>query len=259
MISMASIPADRTATWYKGTHGDEYFAYQNTVGQVYAELVRERFQQHVKPTDVVIDFGCGGGWLLEMLNAATKIGIEVNESARSEAIRRSIHTVVSAEQLPAQSADLVISNHVLEHTLSPFEELRGLRRLLKPTGKLVLWLPFNDWRVERTEVIDREHHLYTWTPYLLRNLLREAGFQVDECRVVTRFWPVLSRFAPYGPRISITLWRWLPRLLAQSLAVLCAMFHQQREVVAVASVAAGQPCGGTPDSRLPGRSPESVR
>jgi SAM-dependent methyltransferase len=234
---MTLLPVDSAATWYKGTEGDRYFTYQNKVGQVYAELVRDRFQRHVKPLDVVVDFGSGGGWLLETLHAKSKIGIEVNRAARIEAERRGIHTVKSAEELPQGSADVVISNHVLEHTLSPFEELRSLHRLLKPDGKLVLWLPINDWRAERAVDIDREHHLYTWTPYLLNNLLREAGFQVHECRVVTRFWPLLSSFAPYGPRLSIALWRSLPPLIAGSLAVACSILFRMRELVAIAGIA----------------------
>ena len=53
----------------------------------------------------------------------------------------------------------------------------------------MLWLPLDDWRTQREPDEDVNHHLYTWTPLLLHNLLDEAGFEVRECRVVTHAWP----------------------------------------------------------------------
>jgi len=32
------------------------------------------------------------------------------------------------------------------------------------------------------------HHLYTWTPLLFGNLLTDAGFAVESCRVYTHAW-----------------------------------------------------------------------
>ena len=63
--------------------------------------------------------------------------------------------------------------------------------VLKPGGLLVLYVPVDDWRLRRQRRVDPDvnHHLYTWTPLLLANLLREAGFADPNCRVEHRGLP----------------------------------------------------------------------
>jgi len=178
----------------------------------------------VDPDDVVVDFGCGTGAILDRLKARRKIGVEVSEPARLAAAARRIETVRSVSELEREIADVVISNHVLEHTLRPLDELRGLRRILRPGGKLVLWLPLDDWRAQRTIGLDPDHHLYTWTPLLLHNLLVEAGFEVRECRVVAHAWPPLTTYAMR-----------LPRPLFDRIAAVWSRLRRRRQLVAVAT------------------------
>jgi len=177
----------------------------------------------VSQDDDVVDFGCGIGALLESLPAATKTGVEVSAAARREAHARGLHVVASSSELPDESADVVISNHALEHTLAPLDELRDLRRVLRRGGKLVLWLPLDDWRAQRRPRPDPNHHLYTWTPLLLSNLLEEAGFTVEDCRVVTHAWPPFTAFFAR-----------LPRSLFDSVARLWSALRRRRQVMAVA-------------------------
>ena len=184
---MRGVP--RAARHYREGLGRAYFEYQDAAGELGARLDRWKFEQSVLPTDTVVDFGCGGGGLLAGLSAARKIGIEVNEPAREAARGRGIEVVRASTELDDEIADIVISNHALEHTLAPFDELCGLNRILKSGGRLVLWLPLDDWRSHRQIKNDPDHHLYTWTTLLLRNLLVEAGFDVRDCRVVRHAWP----------------------------------------------------------------------
>ena len=71
-------------------------------------------------------------------------------------------------------------------TLAPLDELRELRRLLKPGGRPVLWVPL-DRASQRAspDPADVNHHLYTWTPLLLGNLLTEADYAVREVAVAS--------------------------------------------------------------------------
>jgi SAM-dependent methyltransferase len=96
----------------------------------------------------------------------------------------------STVALADESVDVVISNHALEHTLRPWDELRDLRRVLRPRGRLISWVPLDDWRGQRGgHATDPNHHLYAWTPLLLRNLVTEAGFAVRDTGVCSRAWP----------------------------------------------------------------------
>jgi ubiquinone/menaquinone biosynthesis C-methylase UbiE len=74
--------------------------------------------------------------------------------------------------LPDRSADVVISNHALEHAV---RQPIALRRLLRPGGCLVLMLPINGCARSGDPTERHQHHLYTWTPLLFGNLLKEAA------------------------------------------------------------------------------------
>jgi SAM-dependent methyltransferase len=213
----------RVGRHYSGERGAEYLDYQRRFAELGARLNLFKFESHVGRDDVVVDFGCGIGALLEQVPVASKIGVEASEPARREAQAKGLQVVASTGELDSDGADVVISNHALEHTLAPLDELRDLRRVLRPGGKLVLWLPVDDWRSQRRPRRDPNHHLYTWTPLLLANLLEEAGFEVEDCRVVTHAWP------PF----TATMAR-LPRPLFDILARIWAVVRRRRQVMAVA-------------------------
>ncbi len=216
--------AQRIGSHYRGDAAEDYLDYQRRIGALGAELNRWKFEPHLRASDTVVDFGCGAGALLDRLEAAEKIGVEVSEPARDEARARGLTVVASTGELADACADVVISNHALEHTLAPFDELRELRRVLRPGGRLVLWLPLDDWRTQRRpRGDDPNHHLYAWTPQLLVNLLEEAGFERAGCRVVAHAWP------PRAHRLA-----WLPRRAFDALGVAWAVVRRRRQLAAVA-------------------------
>jgi len=209
------------------TNARSYWEYQRPIGRVGGELNRWKFEPHLTDGDVVVDFGCGGGYLLARLPGQTKIGVDPSPLAREEAAREGIHVVESTAELPDSSTDVVISNHALEHTFSPFEELRDLARILRPGGKLVMTLPVDDWRAERRpDPHDPNGHLYAWTPLLIANLLTEAGFDVESARVSSRAWD--PRVTPLVPAVLRPLVDWL-----------LAVALRRREIFAVARKPSG--------------------
>jgi SAM-dependent methyltransferase len=224
-MSNTRIDTDAVGRHYQGELGARYFGWQGSGGELEARIELAKFEGEVGPGDRVVDFGCGGGWLLGLLPGAERVGIEPNPVARKEGGRRGLRIVESAAELGDSSADIVISNHALEHTLAPLAELRELSRILSPSGRLLLWVPIDDWRRQRRPIPDDvNHHLYTWTPQLLANLLVEAGFEVRECRVVAHAWPRYHR----------TLFRLLPRRAFDLLAAAWARLALRRQIHAVA-------------------------
>lgn len=209
---------------YQGREGEAYFAWQRGSGKVSAAVDVPVFQRYVGPADAVLDFGCGTGALLTVLESGPKFGVEVNAAARREADEEGITVVAATDELPAESIDVVISNHALEHVLDPLAELRLLEQVLKPGGRIVLRLPLDDWRAQRDPADDGNHHLFTWTPRLIANLLREAGFQVERAEVMTYAWP---------PRSAELVDR-LPRPLFDLLARVTAVALRRRQLLVVA-------------------------
>jgi len=210
---------------YAGEAGAAYFSWQNSIsGETGGRLNARKFNPHLRLTDTVVDFGCGAGYMLEKLLVSERIGIEPAAAARDAARSRGLNVVASAGELPGESADAVVSNHALEHTLQPLAELRELWGLLKPEGQLRLWVPVDDWRAQRNAMADDEnHHLYTWTPLLMRNLLEEAGFTVISVRVITHAWP------PRTARLSS-----LPRPAFDALCRVWSLLRRRRQLEAVA-------------------------
>jgi SAM-dependent methyltransferase len=213
----------RVGRHYSEGLGEAYFEYQAAAGELGARLDQWKFEPHLQTEDTVVDFGCGAGALLAALPGDRKIGIEVNEPAAAAARTRGIEVVRGSSDLNDGIADVVISNHALEHARAPFRELSELHRILKPGGRLVLWLPLDDWRVRRRPADDRDHHLYTWTPLLLRNLLDEARFDVRECRVVAHAWPPMTALVAR-----------LPKRAFDVSAVAWAVMRKRRQLTAVA-------------------------
>jgi SAM-dependent methyltransferase len=165
-----------------------YFEYQREMGQFGGWANSPVFQPYIKSSDKVIDFGCGGGYLLKQLNCSEKMGIEINEQARHMATENGIRTVHSANDIADDWADVIISSHALEHTSRPLDEITLLRQKLRPGGLIVFVVP-SEGVFNAFDPQNPDHHLYTWSPMCLGNLFQQAGFSVIESKALIHRWP----------------------------------------------------------------------
>jgi SAM-dependent methyltransferase len=143
-----------------------------------------KFQRHITPRSVVLEYGVGSGWNLGALNCARKIGFDVADQLADRARQLGIKFVGDTAALPNGTADVVLCHHVLEHIEEPRAALAEMRRLLKPGGCLVVHVP---WERERRYRLyapsEPNHHLYTWNAQTLGNLLALSGFDVGAVQV----------------------------------------------------------------------------
>ncbi len=213
---------------YSGTEGEEYFRYQRPQGEFGGMIDARFFQKYIAESDCVVDFGCGGGYLLKSLACGRRIGVEVNPTARLAAEQNGIECHASLSELQGLQADVVISNHALEHVRAPVEILTELGRLMKPKGRLVVRLPIDDWRAQRRiDPDDINHHLYTWTPQLFFNCLTEAGFEKGNIKIgiYTHAW-----FPGYAKAFKV-----LPEPIFDLGCRCFAFLRRRRQLVAIAS------------------------
>jgi SAM-dependent methyltransferase len=184
-------------------YDQKYFEWQKSGASLAASLEFFKFQPHVRQSDKVIDFGCGGGYFLASIQCAEKLGIEPNPSAQSECARNGVAVVPAIADAPDEWADVLISNHALEHVDAPLDVLRALIRKVKPGGKLILYVPCEAYS-RKYDASDINQHLYTWSPLNLGNLAAKAGFEVIECRAMRNHWPkgvsYLHRYL--GPKLT---------------------------------------------------------
>lgn len=212
---------------YRGEAGSRYFDWQNKHGEVSGRIEARKFRAYVKPTDAVLDFGCGGGHLLRNLGCARLVGVEINPAARIIAAQGGVECHESIAGVEDNSFDVVISNHALEHVPFPISTLRALRDKLRPSGVLVLCVPVDDWRAQQKyDCQDVNHHLHTWTPQLLGNSLFEAGFTPEQFSVhlLTHAW------FPGTPRI----YGKFPEVVFDILCQMFAFVAKRRQILAVA-------------------------
>ncbi len=209
---------------YQGDEGQAYFEWQDQLGK-WAGIWNARFfQPLIRPTDKILDFGCGAGHLLAVLKAGHKVGVEINPAARRVAIDYGLKVVARVGDLGDERFDVVLSSHTLEHVPSPLETLVALQEHLLSDGRLLLLLPLEDWRSSEQRKFHRDDismHLYCWTPQSLGNLLRAVGLEPVAIKVITRAFPPLGPF----------LWQ-AGRPLFEVAAVLTAFLKRRRQLFA---------------------------
>ena len=178
---------------YRGEKGAKYFAEHFQPRLSFGRRYQARyFLPYCAKQTILLDFGCGDGTILRELPAARKIGIELNPLCR-ERIKEAnrlldvpIRICESIDEVESDFVEVAISNHCLEHVETPLDSLRRIRSKLVNGGRLVIVTPYDDWRsaVHREWTAqDADHHLHTWSPRNLGNLVQMAGFQVEQSRI----------------------------------------------------------------------------
>jgi len=183
----------------------DYFDYQQDIGIFGGWANLSKFSDYIKKDDVVLDFGCGGGFLLKHINCKKRIGVEINPTAFETARKNGIEIYNSVGDIPDECVDVIISNNALEHTLRPLDELKALRSKLKAKGKIIFVVPCESIKYSY-KPNDINHHLYSWSPMCLGNMFTEAGFSLIESKAYIHKWPPKYRFfAKFGGRMLFDL------------------------------------------------------
>ena len=108
----------------------------------------------------ILDIGAGtGDFLLECKNQNWNIlGIEPNEKAKATAIGKGITFGETIEQLESNSFDVITMWHVLEHVPDVEHQVAELKRLLTPSGTIIIAVP-------NFKSYDANHYKSNWAAY----------------------------------------------------------------------------------------------
>lgn len=127
-----------------------------------------------------LDIGSSAGALLARFRVdygCESVGIEPGDAYRAYAAKRNLRVYPDLETLDAEDEaafDLVSMSHVLEHLPDPLAYLIHLRRRwIAPDGWVLIEVP-NLYGHQTFELA----HLYAYTGATLREVLRQAGFEV---------------------------------------------------------------------------------
>lgn len=136
--------------------------------------------QHIKPSDVVLDVGCGEGYLTNMIKDSCKkvIGIDYSQTAIETTRERfgieAYHMSCTHLKFPDNTFDNVIFTEILEHLtrLQGLNALQEAKRVLKPGGKLIGSTPL---RSTPESFPATYSHIYEYSRDELENLLSSWG------------------------------------------------------------------------------------
>ncbi len=108
----------------------------------------------------ILDIGAGTGEFLSVAkqNGWETTGVEPSDKAKQIAINKGVSFVEAIAQLEDRSFDVITMWHVLEHVPDLDLQIKELKRLLKPTGSLIIAVP-------NFKSFDAEYYGKFWAAY----------------------------------------------------------------------------------------------
>lgn len=108
----------------------------------------------------LLDIGAGTGDFLTQakLSGWNCTGIEPNEKAKNISISKGVSFINTLEELENNSFDVITMWHVLEHVPDLENQIKTLKRLLKPNGTIVIAVP-------NYKSFDAKHYKSFWAAY----------------------------------------------------------------------------------------------
>lgn len=122
----------------------------------------------------VLDFGCGKKPYKELFsNAALYIGLDIQVSGQDHG-GTDVDIFYDGEEIPFgdESIDGVVSFEVFEHLFDIDNSIKEIHRVLKPSGKILLSIPFAWGEHEKPNDFGR------YTSFGITHLLEKSGFSV---------------------------------------------------------------------------------
>lgn len=175
---------EQTHWWHRGRR------------RILAGFVEEICRNFTDRRPRILDVGCGTGANLIMLSKSGDAeGVDISPDALEFCRQRGLDNVRlgSAEEIPYEdgSFDLVTALDVVEHLDDDLAGLREMRRVLKPDGRILLFVPtfMFLWGVQD----DVSHHRRRYRLTELRRTVEQAGFEVERTTYanITFFAPIL--------------------------------------------------------------------
>jgi 2-polyprenyl-3-methyl-5-hydroxy-6-metoxy-1,4-benzoquinol methylase len=137
----------------------------------------------------ILDIGAGtGDFLLECKNQNWEIlGIEPNDKAKGIAVGKGIKFGDTIEKLESNSFDVITMWHVLEHVPDVEHQVAELKRLLKPSGTIIIAVPnFKSYDAkyykEFWAAYDVPRHLWHFSKTAIEKLFDKQNMNLEDIK-----------------------------------------------------------------------------
>ena len=171
------------AEQYQDQRGEDYHNAVNKVSKdVFpwiSKLRKDKLQSYISENDSVLEYGIGTGWNLSELVCRNKYGFDVSKHLKTEVENLGISFIGDIDSVEDSSFDVVICHHVIEHVENPAQILKEIYRLLKPSGKMLLFVPSEKSRkYNKFDTKEPNMHLFSWNVQTLGKLVEFMGFDI---------------------------------------------------------------------------------
>ncbi len=140
-------------------------------------------------SNLILDVGCGGGWVSKSLisNGKKVISLDISEKNPIDAIKRVKHNdhaalISDVYNLPIidNSIDCIIVSEVLEHVSDPKMFIEKLIRILKSKGTIIFTTPYQEEIkyqicVHCNKLTPQHAHLHTFNENIISHILPNDG------------------------------------------------------------------------------------
>ena len=156
--------------------------------KIVLDFIRQRYPN--RHDLEILDAGCGTGVMLQELQPlGTAVGVDISEEALQFCRKRGLENVRNADvlELPfkARHFDFVAALDVVEHIDDDVRALREFWRVLKPGGRLFIFVPAHRWLWSLQD--DVSHHKRRYVASTLRRAVTSAGFEIERQTYVSAF------------------------------------------------------------------------
>lgn len=124
----------------------------------------------------VLELGCGGRKTVEKAVGVDRIpnGAPIPHLPHTSSVADIVADVTQPLPVAANSQDMIIARHILEHCIDSVGTINNWKSVLRPGGKLILAVP----NETITASIPLNHeHVHAFTPESLRTLMLLCGFE----------------------------------------------------------------------------------
>ena len=135
----------------------------------------------------LLDIGAGTGEFLMVAkeNGWQTTGIEPSDKARNIALKKGVFLADSLADLEDHSFDVISMWHVLEHVPNLENQIKELKRLLKPTGTILIAVPnFNSFDAKYYgkfwAAYDVPRHLWHFSKTAIKGLFAKEGLHLQK-------------------------------------------------------------------------------